>query len=556
MYKYVTAIFLYFSIFWNVFSAYAGTVTVSLQTTLIDGNIEPWNSLVPGDTVLLMPGEREQLLIRNFRGTADKPFIFINTEGIVSITTDHHYGISIQNCQYFRLSGSGYPSTFYGIQIDQVENGAGIGVGDLSSDFELDHISVKNVLTAGIYAKTNPSCSSPSTREKFTQKNTVIHDVLVENAGNEGIYAGNTAWFGQIVNCDGKDTLLLPSVLDGVRIYKNIIINSGWDGIQLSSASHDCQVYENQIYYDSQDGYLNQMSGILLGGGSKCDCYNNLIADGKGDGIENHGLGGNMIFNNIIVNAGITFYPGDYEASKMKYAIFISDISTLFDSAFFILNNTIINPKSDGIRFSSSKSKGNLIASNAIINPGNFDYYENGNTRFKGIDSYIMVPDEESDITADNNFFSREISGAGMDEDYSLLQDSPLIDGGYTGLPMISFDFLYNERPVNGIPDIGAFEYQHNTGTTTLLKDETDCKIFPNPAKNQIFLELPVNTTISRLEVRVYNLSGILVLHRKEEKLSLEKELPVSIESLKNGFYLISVRLNDQIINSCFLKID
>jgi len=49
------------------------------------------------------------------------------------------------------------------------------------------------------------------------------------------------------------------------------------------------------------------MSGILIGGGAKCDCYNNKIFDGKGDGIDVFGLGYMKIFNNLIVRAGRTF---------------------------------------------------------------------------------------------------------------------------------------------------------------------------------------------------------------------------------------------------------
>jgi hypothetical protein len=103
------------------------------------------------------------------------------------------------------------------------------------------------------------------------------------------LYIGNSKYFGQVVNCNGVDTLLLPSLLNGVKIYNNIISYSGWDGIQVSSASSNCQIYDNLIMFDSQDEYFAQMSGILLGGGSKCDCFNNYITDGKGNGIESHG---------------------------------------------------------------------------------------------------------------------------------------------------------------------------------------------------------------------------------------------------------------------------
>lgn len=554
--KNILAIILLFFFFKNDDSALAANITVNLETTVIDGNSSPFNQLLAGDTVFLMPGMRDFLLIRNFRGKPQKPFVFINQTGIVRINTNHIYGISIQDCRHFKLTGSGDKSIFYGIQIDRVANGAGIGVGSMSSDYEIDHISIKNVPIGGVYAKTDPDCSLLSTRDKFIQTNTQIHDMYIENAGNEGIYAGSTAWLGQNVTCNGKDTLLFPATLEGVKIYKNIIKNSGWDGIQVSSATRNCQVYDNQIYNDSQAEYTNQMSGILLGGGSRCDCYNNLIIDGKGDGIENHGLGGNLIFNNIIVNAGKNYYPNDYEASKMKHGIFLSDISTLPDSSFYILNNTIINPKSDGIRFSSSKSKRNLIASNAIINPGNFDYYQSGNLQFTGSDSYIMIPSKQTEVTIRNNFMERDLSKAGMANDYSLLNNSPLIDAAYTGNPTISFDFTYNQRPMNGIPDIGAFEYNPNTGTSGTFTNSEFCIVFPNPATDEINILLP-HFSQSRISIIIRDISGKPVLRKDELSILSNRDIiRFSVRELNAGLYFVTAFSEHQLENTKFLKID
>jgi hypothetical protein len=68
-----------------------------------------------------------------------------------------------------------------------------------------------------------------------------------------------------------------------------------------------------------------------------------------------------------------------------------------------------------------------------IINPGNFDYYENGNTSFNGIDSYIMLPNDSSDVLMRNNYLKCNFETAGISAiDFMLLPDSLLIDSGYT----------------------------------------------------------------------------------------------------------------------------
>ena len=534
----------------------AGSVSVDVQTTLLDGTSQLFGKILPGDTIYLVAGQRDYLLIRNFYGLPNKPYIFINKGGIVTFDTDHAYGISIQNCRYFKLTGSGVTSNFYGIEINRVANGAGIGIGALSSDFEIDHVSIRNVLIGGIYAKTDPDCSYTTTREKFTQYNTIIHDNYVENSGNEGLYIGSTKYTGQTLNCNGKDTLLMPSLLDGVRVYNNIIKYSGWDGIQVSSAFQNCQVYDNMILFDSQAEYVNQMSGIMLGGGSKCDCYNNYISDGKGCGIENHGLGGNRIFNNIIVNAGITYAWNDFSATKMKYGIFVTDNSVLSDSSFYLMNNTIVNPKSDGIRFASVKSKNSLISSNAIINPGNFDYYENGNTQFKGENSYVMIPDKTSSVLITNNYFSRDQSKAGFYPDFSLQKNSPLIDAGYTKQPRVSFDFKYHIRRSDNPPDIGAYEYDPQTSVLQLKKETRSFTLYPNPVKKELTIGFQIDSETDVLFI-IYDIYGNQLSVNKQFKLQQGTySNQIEIQNLPSGLYLCTFQTNHHNDSGKFIKIE
>ncbi len=534
----------------------ANSSTVELLTTLVDGTAQPFNKLVPGDTIYLKAGTREYLLIRNFQGTAAKPFVFINKAGVVTIDTDHFFGISIQNCRYFRFTGTGVLSSFYGIAVKRVASGAGIGIGAMSSDFEVDHLSIRDVPIAGLYAKTDPDCTFSTTREKFTQFNTIVHDNYIENAGNEAMYIGSTKYTGQTFNCNGKDSLLMPSLLDGVKVYNNIIKYSGWDGIQVSSAYRNCLVYDNIILFDSQAEYLNQMSGIMLGGGSNCDCYNNYIADGKGGGIENHGLGGNRIFNNIVVNAGVTYAPNESSTTKMKHGIFVSDNTVLPDRSFFIQHNTIIHPKSDGIRFASIKSKNNLIASNLIIDPGNFNTYENGNTIFKGQDSYVMVPDKSSSLLLKNNYFARNALNLGLDFDYSLLKNSPLIDAGYNSSPRIAFDFKYHPRLENNPPDIGAYEYYTLMDKAVPVKDQNFPLAYPNPVKTELILEFVVTRT-SDVRVSVYNLRGSQILLKEQSGLPEGTySTKIDVQNLASGLYLYSIKSNDKLDSGKFVKED
>jgi hypothetical protein len=528
---------------------------VDSLVTMIDGDNAPFNQIAPGDTVFLSGGRRDFLLIRNIHGEPGNPVVFLNSNGVVVIDTDHYFGILVENCRFIRITGTGSDDNFYGFQINRVSRGAGVSISKLSSDFELDHVSVKNVLIGAIYAKSDPDCLFNSTREKFTQYNTVIHDNYIENAGNEGMYIGSSKYFGQKVHCNETDTLLLPSLLDGVSIYNNIINYACWDGIQVSSASNNCRIYDNLIMFDSQSGVFGQMSGILIGGGSKCDCYNNYIADGNGDGIESHGLGGYMIYNNVIENAGRDFFPLD--PYQMKYGILVTDISVQSDSSFPILHNDIINPKSDGIRFLSLNSKQSLIASNVIINPGNFDFYETGNFGVKGIDSYVMEPDTSADIILKNNYFSRTPDSAGfVASSFSLRPDSRLIDAGYAGNTGITFDFYRHIRPYGNRVDIGAIEFNpaYMGISDNPFWPETSVKLFPDPVTTSFTIVFPVKAR-SKIVLNLYDLSGKQIEHKNlgTMEAGIHTQI-ISAVNLSQGIYLYRLRAGNQCFSGRFIK--
>ncbi len=509
----------------------------------LDANDEAYQAVGPGDTLLFEAGNRKYLLIKNFKGQAGKPIVMMNTGGEVIIDTDHYFGISIQNCRYFRFTGTGgTPDSTYGFKIKRVSNGGGMGIGELSSDFEIDHVSVENCMIGGIYAKTDPDCSLTSVRNSFTQFNTSIHDNYIANVGDEGLYVGSSKYYGQKVLCDGNELLLLPSLLDGVKIYNNIIKYSGWDGIQVGSASGNCRIYNNTVLYDSQLETESQMSGIIIGGGSKCDCYNNFISQGKGDGIESHGLGGYRIFNNIILDAGRSFKPTDM--SKMKHGIYVTDVSVQNDSAFYIEHNDIINPKSEGIRFSSVRSKNNSIASNVIINPGNFDFYENGNTSFKGSDSYIMFQNVSADVILRNNYLARNSSAAGFSTtniqsagDLKLVSGSPLINAADPD-SKVTFDYSGFARPYGPASDIGAFEYDITGAESIHLRDrQYETFLAENPVKDILRIYFPEDYP-DELVLNIYDLNGINIgRYRKPELNAGNHLLQASVSAIRSGIY-------------------
>lgn len=536
----------------NVNAQTSGWLTDS-TANLIDGLSNKYKTAQAGDTIFLKAGTRDKLLIRNLKGSPEKPITILNKGGIVNFYTESYYGISIINCRYIRLSGQGDSINRYGIQLTKVGTGAGIGVNGMTSDFEIDHISIENCALTGIMAKTDPDCTCAATRETFTQFNTNIHDNYIDNTVNEGMYIGSSYYSSGVkLTCSGKDTIVMPAVLNNVSIYNNIVKNTGWDGIQVASVPLNCEVHHNTIINDSKSGTQNQMSGILLGGGSRCNCYNNLITDGKGDGIEDHGLGSNKIYNNVIVNAGQSFFPED--KTKPKHGIFVSDVSVLQDSSFTIMFNDIINPKSDGIRFQSVKSRNNLVASNLIVNPGNYDLYQNGNTSFKGKDSYVLIMYAASDVQLKNNFFTRNINDAGISTtDYSILPGSPLINTGYQNDSSIATDYNNQARLFGGYYDIGATEYNavvnriagndsHKAAAVNIGAIGAKPTLFPNPVYARLNLRY-MATAASTHYLRIYTLTGQLIFQKAINAVNEGlQQIQIDTDRLNKGTYVCCIQ--------------
>jgi hypothetical protein len=432
---------------------YAAHIIVPPATCYLVGTSAPYNTLQGGDTLFMTSGNKAYIYLMNFTGNSTAPIVVMNQGGIVTIGRNYTYGIKIGGCRYIKFTGTG-TSAPYGFQVLQT-NGDGISIGDLSSDIEVNHISVDSCGIRGIVAKTDPACGGYAYRSSFTQYNTIIHDLFIQTTTNEGMYIGSSFYSGETLSCNGNDSIVLPSILIGCQIYNNIVRHTGYDGIQVASALN-LSVHDNLVQYDSQSGVTSQMSGILIGGGSQGDCYDNYIEYGKGDGVENLGLGGYKIYNNVIAYAGYNYYPGNQ--SYPKYGIYTNDCSATQGSEFDLMFNTIISPKTDGIDFASQKATASVIEDNAIISPGVAGNY--------------VVNNGYSGITIRNNYGSATIAPAMFtDTTYKTNPGSPLIDAGYPETRGITLDKFGNPRWQGSAPDIGVYESPSNLTIPTVTTD-------------------------------------------------------------------------------------
>ncbi len=512
------------------------TKTIDASTPYIDWQNPAFKDIGPGDTVCLQAGNWDYIQLKDFHGTAAKPIVFINNGGTVIINTDHYFGIKIGGCSHIVFTGSGNPQTKYGFQIQKVSAGAGMGIDDYSTDIEIAHVEISHTYLGGVYAKTDPTCSDlGATRDKFVMRNFSFHDNYVHDVGNEGLYIGNSHYTGLYLQA--CDTTVYPHAMRGVFIYNNLIEQTAWDGIQVSSADSGCFIHDNTIHFDSQAGVNGQMSGILIGGGSVCKTYNNKITDGKGDGIDIFGMGNFDVFNNLIVHAGKYYEPD--QPDLMKHGIYLGNVYTTPKALLGIYNNTIVSPKSFGIVLSNNDLKTIFVKNNLIVAPGR--YTTDGDKAFIN-----LINTDASRMDSSNNFTDSQIPPVKFVDpngnNYDLQPSSPAVNYG-TDLTAegITFDILNRSRPFNGGFDAGAYEC-HDTANGIAPKEAYDVdvfRVFPNPARHTVHL-LIKTTHRQNMRIQISDLQGRLLFTRTVRCLPLQNNsFTIALRNLKSGQYFV-----------------
>ncbi|HEY9490209.1 MAG TPA: hypothetical protein VIQ51_17855, partial [Chryseosolibacter sp.] len=265
------------------------TYVVPANTRVIDGTIL---GIKPGDVIGLSANvSYVNLLFKNLVGTYDKPIIIRNCGGVAHVNgTGKPYSIQTEKSQHFQLTG-GNANNSYGIVV--TGGTMGVSLGYLSTHFEVDHLEVKDSGFAGIMAKTDPGCDEATWRGNFLMKGIDIHHNYIHDTGGEGIYAGNSFFMGMNTSCGVK----LPHEIHHIRIFGNIVKNTGWEAIQLGCATKGASIHTNVIENYGLANVQAQNNGIQIGVGTGGVCYNNLIKGGKGNGMIVLGLGDNLIYN-------------------------------------------------------------------------------------------------------------------------------------------------------------------------------------------------------------------------------------------------------------------
>jgi hypothetical protein len=412
-------------------------IAANAHTITVDGDVL---GVQPGDTICLDAAAKygQAFIFQNIVGTEAKPVIVTNCGGTVNLkVTTKAWNFKVATSKHFRITG-GDTDGYYGIHMSG-STATGFVVTDLSTDFEVDHLEVYGMGFAGIMVKMDPTCDDASVRPNYVMRNVSLHDNFVHDTEGEGFYIGSTSYGGKEVEGCG---MRYPHTIQGIQIYKNHVLRSGYDGIQLSCATSDAAIFDNVIEDYATKNQLTQQTGIEIGDGSVADCYGNFINKGTGDGIACFGIGSNVIHDNMIIKAG-------------QNGIFCDARSATNGDGLKVLNNTIVNPAKTGVSIYTSLLPHNTCVNNIIVNPGFYGEWKDD----------AFVNDKNNPLyKMSNNIMTLKIGDVKFvnpkKNNFRLQRSSPAVDQGFD---VSSYDFdldFYKSNRKNGSAyDIGASEF-------------------------------------------------------------------------------------------------
>ncbi len=349
-----------------------------------------------GDTLYFNGGAKTAFEIGDFGGGPDCP-VYIMPKNEPLIITDGYFRIGTRDSnvvQHAVLDGTALRSKgiAYGFFIDnrnvpEVEN----NFSGLTANW-VSHFTVKgyrSVNTGVLQIKLDAREAPYGRYDKFIQKRIRIEDNFIDGSKTEGMYIGHTASNGG----QSKNPYGPPPRMDSVEILNNIVMNCGWDGIQVSNARTAAVIKHNFIY---KNGLLNQPSqraGILMGANTTGIIDSNIIINSKGIGIQVLGYGAVKVQGNIVDSI--------YSGSANQDGIYQSHIAVLpeiFNTPLRVTNTGNLISHVERMHIKVANNNGDMMAGRT---------YNNFLIDSAGRASGSMITSGAGDMLNDNEVIAR-----------------------------------------------------------------------------------------------------------------------------------------------------
>jgi parallel beta-helix repeat protein len=403
-------------------------ITLPTSVTRIEGG-----DVSPGQTICLEPGRRAGLDLRNVAGTRREPIVIRTVGGPVVLSSDlsRYATLDIRTSRYVVVSGlddtarCGATASADNQHCGIIVEGGNLGVvaNQGSHDIRLEGIEVRDTERAGFALRSY--ARNGFYRGEWIVQNLMMVDNYIHDVGTEGAYIGSSSYD------EGDDP-----TLEGVHVSRNLVIRSGWDGIQVGSAENRCEISSNIVIQAAIDYGDDQRTGIINNRGSTCDIVGNIVLESAGEGIYVQGNGGNTIANNVVVRPGV-LVADDSDGIRVVEGSQLGE-------PLRIVHNTIVDSDSNAIKISGEGNVGSLVANNLLVIGGG-DQIDAGELRIitKGNKKLLGIP---SDLFVDRGVHNFEI-----------VQTTDLIEPGARLDPPVEVDLSGRSRSIT-TPTPGAYE--------------------------------------------------------------------------------------------------
>ena len=431
----------------------------------------------PGDTVFVMNGTYTnecsicELVQLTRSGTSSTYIVYINYPG-------HRPKLYFSGWQGFHvLNGASY------IKI--------IG-------FEIE--GPATVLTLAEALNQPGGCNDPTQRspEPRFNGNAIGVDGRAGGKPHHLVFARNN-----IHHCGGA--AIATNQADYLTIEDNLVYNNCWYSLYATSGISLYQLWN----FDTQPDYHNVIRRNLCfnnrqevpwpAGGCQITDGNGIIIDDSRNQQNNSTLG--PYVNRTLIENNVVWQNGG-----------AGILTFLSDHVDIIHNTTYLNNQSDDINVGqilATRSRDIRIFNNILVSLNGKKInsstenqaveYAN-NLHFGGVDASLF---NDTCPVADPRFVN---AGSQLTSDFRLTAGSPAIDAGSLQLTNSS-DYARIRRPVDNVPDIGAYEYSGLlTGVASTPMAGTSVVVFPNPVGTTHAITIQSDQILQ--EVLVYNVHG------------------------------------------------
>ncbi len=474
------------------------------------------NEMQAGDTVFIMSGTYEEIVIPSNSGTRNSYITYTSYQEDTVIIDGTHFAST-----YLKYSDRGifdikdkYYINVIGLQVQNSAAG-GIMCRYGSSNINIKYNRIYNCNATGIGTGYSRDSDTPLATNIVAQGNILDSCSLTDRESLSFRSIDTFEIFDNTVRNTPKEAIDAKSGCSNGIIHHNFVSNAEAVGIYLDAgipdslylSQNNIQVYQNLVINSKNSIVVSSEAGCL---GENIQIFNNVIYDNNTNGqngilIANFGESG-PLQNILIINN--TIY------SKGHRGIYINNQNV---NNIYIRNNICSQNSICQIDVNSSLIDSVYLDHNLI----------DGYTEDFGNSFVVGNPGFQNSSTSD---FQLDISSLAIDN--GSANDAPSID--YSGLP----------RPSGSGFDIGAFEYIFpNSSDNKINEGEIIC--FPNPTTGIINI---IAEKISKIEV--YNSLG-----QKINEINNPENSNIINLTGENGIYLIISTINDKkIANKVVLR--